>query len=52
MPHTSPDGTVMAPAPTHEASIAEMGAACVASAGASPFAGTAASMIVYPIVPD
>ncbi len=41
-----------APAPTNEASIAEMGAACVASAGANPFTGTAASMIVYPIVPD
>ncbi|QDV07086.1 Pyridine nucleotide-disulfide oxidoreductase [Planctomycetes bacterium Poly30] len=34
------------------ASMAEMGAACVASAGANPFTGTAASMVVYPIVPD
>ncbi len=41
-----------APAPSHTASMADMGAACVASAGANPFTGTAASMIVYPIVPD
>jgi sulfide:quinone oxidoreductase len=39
-------------APTHTASMAEMGAACVASAGANPFTGTAASMTVFPIVPD
>jgi sulfide:quinone oxidoreductase len=38
--------------PTQTASMAEMGAACVASAGASPFTGTAASMTVFPIVPD
>ena len=38
--------------PTHSASMAEMGAACVASAGANPFRGTAASMTVFPIVPD
>ena len=38
--------------PTHGASMAEMGAACVASAGANPFTDTAASMIVFPIVPD
>ena len=38
--------------PTHRASMAEMGAACVASAGASLFSGTAASMTVFPIVPD
>ena len=38
--------------PTHTASMAEMGAACVASAGASLFTGTAASMTVFPIVPD
>ena len=38
--------------PTRTASMAEMGAACVASAGANPFTGTAASMTVYPIVPD
>ena len=80
IPHTSPNGTVIAPAPprtgmpsatigkavarsivdmingsrtpTHTASMAEMGAACVASAGANPFTGTAASMTVFPIVPD
>jgi len=38
--------------PTGTASMAEMGAACVASAGANPFTGTAASMTVFPIVPD
>jgi sulfide:quinone oxidoreductase len=38
--------------PVHTASMAEMGAACVASAGASPFTGTAASITVFPIVPD
>ena len=80
IPHKSPNGTVIAPAPprtgmpsatigkavarsivdmisgsrtpTHTASMAEMGAACVASAGANPFTGTAASMTVFPIVPD
>jgi len=40
------------PKPTHAASMAEMGAACVASAGANPFTGTAASITVFPIVPD
>lgn len=38
--------------PTHAASMSEMGAACVASSGANPFTGTAASITVYPIVPD
>lgn len=38
--------------PTRAASMAEMGAACVASAGANPFNGTAASITVFPIVPD
>jgi sulfide:quinone oxidoreductase len=80
IPHKSPNGTVIAPAPprtgmpsatigkavarsivemisgsrtpTHTASMAEMGAACVASAGANPFTGTAASMTVFRIVPD
>jgi sulfide:quinone oxidoreductase len=80
VPHTSPNGTLIAPAPprtgmpsaeigktvaasiadmvrgaprpTHSASMAEMGAACVASAGAHLLTGTAASMTVYPIVPD
>jgi sulfide:quinone oxidoreductase len=41
-----------AAAPTHTASMAELGAACVASAGSNPFTGTAASMTVFPIVPD
>ncbi len=38
--------------PTQAASMAEMGAACVASAGANPFTGSAASITVFPIVPD
>lgn len=38
--------------PTHEASLAEIGAACVASAGASFFTGSAVSMTMFPIVPD
>ncbi len=36
----------------HEASMAEVGAACVASAGKGVFSGTAAAMTVYPVVPD
>lgn len=36
----------------HEASMAEMGAACVASAGKGILTGTAAAMTVYPVVPD
>jgi len=36
----------------HEASMAEMGAACVASAGKGLLTGTAAAMTVYPVVPD
>ena len=76
-PHTSPNGTLITPAPprtgmpsaqigktvarsvvdmvngakapTRHASMAEMGAACVASAGANPFTGTAASMTVFPV---
>ncbi len=79
-PYTSPNGTLIAPAPprtgmpsaiigkavarsvvdmaggspapTRTASMAELGAACVASAGASKLRGTAAAMTVYPIVPD
>lgn len=35
-----------------KASMAEMGAACVASSGASLLNGTAAAMTLYPIVPD
>ncbi|NPA82780.1 MAG: FAD-dependent oxidoreductase [Epsilonproteobacteria bacterium] len=38
--------------PTHHASMAEMGAACVASAGKSWWSGTAAALTVYPVVPD
>ncbi len=40
------------PGPTRTASMAEVGASCVASAGASWFAGSAASMTMFPIVPD
>jgi len=36
----------------HEASMADMGAACVASAGKGILSGTAAAMTVYPVVPD
>ncbi|MHB1431845.1 MAG: NAD(P)/FAD-dependent oxidoreductase [Streptosporangiaceae bacterium] len=50
--HSVVDMIKGAPAPTQSASMAEMGAACVASAGANLFTGTAASMTVYPIVPD
>jgi len=38
--------------PTHTSSMAEMGAACVASAGKGLFSGTAAAMTVFPVVPD
>lgn len=38
--------------PTRKASLAKMGAACIASAGANFFKGTAVSMTMYPIVPD
>ncbi|NJL24251.1 MAG: NAD(P)/FAD-dependent oxidoreductase [Calothrix sp. SM1_5_4] len=38
--------------PTHEGSMAELGAACVASAGANAFVGGAVSMTMFPIVPD
>jgi sulfide:quinone oxidoreductase len=41
-----------APEPTHTASMAEMGAACVASAGKGLFSGSAAAMTMYPIIPD
>ena len=39
-------------APLHKASMSNMGAACVASAGAGLRNGTAASMTMYPVVPD
>ncbi len=38
--------------PTHTASMAEMGAACVASTGKGLLNGTAVSMTMYPIVPN
>ncbi len=39
-------------APAHRASMARMGAACVASAGAGLLDGSAASMTMLPVVPD
>lgn len=80
-PRTTPNGTVIAPAPprtgmpsgvigravaqtiaerikhgaagkVHTASMAEMGAACIASAGTGWLDGKAAAMTVYPIIPD
>lgn len=36
----------------YSASMTELGAACVASAGANAFTGSAAAMTMYPIVPD
>lgn len=41
-----------ATAPTHRASMAQMGAACVASAGAGTRKGSAAAMTMFPVVPD
>ena len=38
--------------PTHKASMANMGAACIASAGAGLFGGTGVTMTMYPIIPD
>ncbi|PMP86763.1 MAG: sulfide:quinone reductase [Thermodesulfobium narugense] len=38
--------------PLHTASMAKLGAACVASTGTGFFSGTAVSITVYPIVPD
>jgi sulfide:quinone oxidoreductase len=38
--------------PTKEASMANMAAACIASAGANVISGTAVSMTMYPIIPD
>ncbi len=80
-PQTTPNGTLIAPAPPrtgmpsgvigktvaatiadrikvgataqpHTASMAKMGAACIASAGTGWLDGKAAAMTVYPIVPD
>ncbi|TXI55065.1 NAD(P)/FAD-dependent oxidoreductase [Mycolicibacter arupensis] len=39
-------------APAHHASMAAMGAACVASAGAGFRDGSAAAMTMFPVVPD
>ena len=44
--------TGRASTPTRHASMAHMGAACIASAGADMLHGTAVSMTVFPIVPD
>jgi sulfide:quinone oxidoreductase len=41
-----------AKSPIYTASLAEMGAACVASAGSNWLTGTAASITMYPIVPN
>lgn len=41
-----------AEAPAHRASMATMGAACVASAGTGLRQGSAAAMTMYPVVPD
>jgi sulfide:quinone oxidoreductase len=41
-----------APEPTHTANMAEMGAACLASTGSHILKGTAATMTVFPVVPD
>lgn len=38
--------------PKRKASLANMGAACIASAGANFFKGTAVSMTMFPIIPD
>lgn len=38
--------------PKRHASLSRMGAACIASAGASALRGTAVTMTMYPIVPD
>ncbi|MBK5914035.1 NAD(P)/FAD-dependent oxidoreductase [Rhodocyclus purpureus] len=38
--------------PTQSASMADMGAACVASTGAGFFSGSAVTMTVFPVVPD
>ncbi len=38
--------------PTHTASMAEMGAACVASTGSHLLRGTAVTMTLFPVVPD
>lgn len=39
-------------APAHRASMAKMGAACVASSGTGVLKGSAAAMTMFPVVPD
>ena len=39
-------------AATHTASMADLGSACIASAGTGLTTGSAASMVMMPIVPD
>lgn len=39
-------------APAHRASMTEMGAACIASAGTGLHSGSAAAMTMFPVVPD
>jgi sulfide:quinone oxidoreductase len=38
--------------PVHSASMADFGAACIASMGASLIKGSAASIVMYPVVPN
>lgn len=38
--------------PAHRASMTSMGASCIASTGANLMRGSAAAMIMYPVVPD
>lgn len=44
--------TGKADGPVRQASLAKMGAACIASAGTGVFSGTAVSMTMFPIIPD
>ena len=39
-------------APAHEASMARIGAACVASSGTGMLKGSAAAMTMFPVVPN
>lgn len=45
-------GVGIAFAPPHVASMTNMAAACIASAGSGMRNGTAATMTMYPVVPD
>jgi len=49
-PMTSPKGTVISM--THHERMSEMFAACIASMGDSLWDGSAATIIIYPVVPD